>query len=117
MKKRKTNETKESLEQILIENYMKLVEAVVINILERAKLPKSLKRKKTISKNLLKKKTRQMGWMRDWLKTDNAKTWFYFYEVATGVDSGRTMKRFKTVLNETRKQLKRLSTDTLLTKK
>lgn len=116
MKKRKQNETKESLEQIIIDNHMKLVEAVLINVLEKAKLPKSLKRKSVISKSLFKKKSKQVEWMKEWLKTDNARTWFYFYEVATGVDSGRTMSRFKKVVGDTKRRLKQLSTPTPLDK-
>lgn len=106
--KKKEHDSKEALERAITDGYMRLVEAVVLHALETLTVPKNWK--VGISARTLGRKEKDVKKIAEWLKTDNANSWFYYYEIANGMDSDRTKRRFKTVLRQSKRRLKKIST-------
>lgn len=107
--KRKLNKADElaSQEQAVTDSYMRLIEAVLLNALERLQISHEWKTAK-ITPRMIKRKQKDVERIGKWMKSEGAKVWYHFYEIATETSADRIKRRFETVERASKKWVKKM---------
>ena len=93
-----------SLEKELERNNVKLVQQMIMNVLDRIRIKDSWYKRRP-SERMIKKKEASIDELGPWLETDSAKFWFRMYGNCTGKNGDRMLDNFKEIALSTIKFL------------